>query len=94
MEVRDINLILDFVLIAASIWMVYTVRDVGGIVGRTLNFIVIGTVILGIAHLLATFTGRMDDTFIRKWDGTIHRTVVLSGFLFLVYGFRQLRAMR
>ncbi len=47
MDVGTLNIILDVVLIVASLWMVMTVRGVGGAVGRTLTFIVIGTVILG-----------------------------------------------
>lgn len=84
------NIALDIILIVASIWMVFTVRGVGGVVGRTLTFIVIGTVILGFAHLQATFTA---DIF-GIWNGTIHRVVVLIGFLFLVFGFQQLQKMK
>ncbi len=90
MEPSDWNVVLDIVLIVASLWMVLTVRGVGGIVGRTLTFIVIGAVILGFAHLQATLTA---DTF-GKWNQTIHRVVVLFGFLFLVYGFRQLKSIK
>ncbi len=90
MDVRTANIILDITLILASLWMVYTVRDMGGVVGKTLNWIVTGTVILGVAHLFTTFSG---DIF-NEWNGTIHRMVVLVGFVVLVQGFRQLRAMR
>ena len=86
----EANVILDIVLVLAAIWMVFTVRGIGGVVGRTLSFIVIGAVILGFAHLQATFTG---DIF-GSWNGTVHRVVVLVGFLFLVVGFRQLRVMK
>ncbi len=93
MDYSTVNIILDFVLIAASIWMIFVVRGVGGLVGRTLTFVVIGTVILGAAHLIATF-----GTSVLKLDGGlnnfIHRLVVLGGFLFLVFGFRQISAMK
>ena len=72
------SLIVDIILIAAAIWMVLSVRDLGGVVGRTLNLIVAGTIILGIAHLQATLTGR----FIELGPGVnsfIHRVVVLVG---------------
>ncbi|GAB1422562.1 hypothetical protein MASR2M15_27960 [Anaerolineales bacterium] len=85
-----ISFILDFVLIIASLWMVYTIRGVGGVFGKTLNFIGIGTVILGIAHLQATLTLPLFGA----WNAAIHRVVVLVGFLFLVYGFSQLRALK
>ena len=41
-------------LVAASIWMILAARGVGGIFGKTMNLIVIGAIILGVAHLLAT----------------------------------------
>ncbi|MCA9913214.1 MAG: hypothetical protein KC496_07685 [Anaerolineae bacterium] len=84
------NIVLDIVLILASLWMVQSVRGIGGVVGRTLTFIVIGAVILGIAHLQASFTA---DIF-NEWNSTIHRAVVLVGFIFLVIGFRQLSVMK
>lgn len=90
MDTQTINIILDVVLVLASLWMVYTVRGIGGIVGRTLTFIVIGAVILGAAHLLATFT----TGAFAPYDGSVHRAVVLVGFFFLVVGFQQLRAMK
>ena len=73
-----------------------TVRGVGGAVGRTLTFIVIGTVILGVAHLQATITGNL-DMFVFDgvdYNGTVHRIVVLLGFIVLVFGFRELQAMK
>ena len=88
-----INVILDIVLVVASIWMVITLRGVGGLVGRTLTFIVIGAIILGIAHLLATI-----GTSIFNINGTlnnlIHRIIVLLGFVFLIIGFRQIRELK
>lgn len=90
MEASTANIILDVVLILASLWMVFMIRGIGGVVGRTLTFIVIGAVILGIAHLLATLTAGI----FAPYDGTMHRVVVLVGFIFLAFGFRQLSAMR
>lgn len=93
MDTSTMNVILDFVLVAASIWMIFVVRGIGGLVGRTLTFVVIGAVILGVAHLLATF-----GTSVLKLDGglnnLIHRLVVLAGFVFLVIGFRQIAEMK
>lgn len=88
--VTTINIVLDVILILASIWMVFAIRGIGGIVGQTLTYIVIGAVILGIAHLVATFTGSLFGAY----GGTVHRVVVLVGFVFLAWGFRQLAKMR
>ncbi len=84
------NIILDVILIVAAIWMVLTVRGIGGVVGKTLTYIVIGAVILGLAHFQATLTGDLFGSL----NGTVHRVVVLVGFLVLVLGFRQLQSMK
>ena len=91
-----LNLILDLVLIAASVWMVFVVRGLGGVIGRGLNLITVGAVILGIAHLLATGLTALDQT--NSIDGPtesfIHRLIVLGGFLVLVLGFRRIRQIK
>jgi hypothetical protein len=87
------NVILDVVLVLAAIWMILAARGVGGIFGRTLTLIVVGAIILGIAHLLATF-----GTQVLRWDGAfnnfVHRLIVLAGFVFLVFGFRNLSEIK
>ena len=89
----NINLALDIILIVASIWMIFTVRGIGGVVGRTLSLIVIGAVVLGLAHLMATIFGRL-----ALWDGPtrslVHRAVVLVGFILVVIGFGQVRELK
>ena len=89
-----VNTILDFVLIVAAIWMVIVVRGLGGVIGKGLNWITIGALILGIAHLL--------DTLLRGitlgWDAPTysfaHRIVVLAGFVVLIYGFQKIQAIK
>lgn len=92
MDVSTINIILDIVLVVAGIAMVFLARGLGGAVGRTMTYIVIGALITGFAHLLATLTKNM--FFDGAYDGPIHRLVVLVGFIFLVFGFRQLQSMK
>ncbi len=96
MSLATVNLILDFVLVAASVWMVIVVRGIGGIVGRSLNLIVAGAIVLGIAHLVAELIG--PGQFLNLLDGTtnnfVHRLIVLIGFVLLVAGFRQIRVMK
>jgi hypothetical protein len=87
------NLVLDIILVGASIWMVATVSGLGGIVGRTLSLITIGAVVLGLAHLLATLMHRfmpMESSL----EGFIHRLVVLAGFVLLVIGFGRIRELK
>ncbi len=93
MDVSTINLIFDFVLVAASIWMVIEVRGIGGIIGNSMNRLVLGAIVLGFAHLIATF-----GTSVLKIDGPtnnlIHRVIVLLGFVLLVAGFRKIAEIK
>jgi hypothetical protein len=89
-----VNTVLDIVLIIAAIWMVIVVRGLGGVIGKGLNWITIGALVLGIAHLL--------DTLIRAiglgWDAPTysfaHRIVVLAGFVVLIVGFQQIQRIK
>ncbi|MEZ4671893.1 MAG: hypothetical protein R3E39_28650 [Anaerolineae bacterium] len=94
-SLSTINLIFDFVLVVASVWMVFSIRGIGGLVGRSLNLIVIGAIILGFAHLIATFAGpgRL-NIFDGATNNVVHRIIVLLGFVALALGFRQIRSMR
>ena len=85
-----VNIVLDIILVLAGIAMVWLARGIGGIVGRTLTFIVIGALITGFAHLLASLT----SGWFTPYDGSVHRLVVLIGFIFLMLGFRQLQSMK
>jgi hypothetical protein len=84
-----INFVLDIILIAASAWTVATVRGMGGVIGRGLNLITIGIVILGIAHLLST-TMKYFQLIDATNESIVHRVIVLLGFVVLVLGFRQI----
>jgi hypothetical protein len=87
------NLILDFVLVAAAIWMVIEVRGIGGIIGSSMNRIVIGAIILGVAHLVATFGTNVLD-LAGDVNNFIHRLIVLLGFVLLVAGFRKMAEIK
>lgn len=94
-NVATINLIMDVVLVVASIWMVLVARGIGGLVGRSLTLIVGGALVLGVAHLIATFAGpgRL-ELFDGPTNNFVHRIIVLLGFVLLVFGFRQIRVMK
>ncbi len=82
------NYILDVILILASIWMLMSVRGIGGIMGRTLSLVIAGAIILGVAHLVADA-----GSGLLHLDGAlnnfIHRLIVLLGFVLVALGFRQ-----
>ena len=92
---QTVNTTLDVVLILAAIWMVIVVRGLGGIIGRGLNWITVGALVLGIAHLLDTVMRAVIGT---GWDAATfsfaHRIVVLAGFVVLIIGFQQIRAIK
>lgn len=90
MSAKTLSVILDVILVLAAVWMIVSVRGLGGIVGRTVGFIVVGALITGLAHLFATVSAGWFDAY----DGVIHRIVVLIGFMFLVVGFRELQTMK
>ena len=93
MDFNTLNIILDIVLVLASIWMIVAIRDVGGVFGRTLSLIVVGAIILGIAHILATIGASLLG-IPGPQNNFIHRLLVLAGFVFLVFGFRQLSELK
>ncbi len=89
----NVNFGLDFVLLAAAIWMVLAVRGVGGIVGRTLSLITVGAIVLGLAHLVTTLQHRLFPIE-ASMESFIHRVIVLIGFVLLVFGFQQVRQLK
>lgn len=94
-SLSTLSVILDFILVAASIGMVFIVRGIGGIVGSAMSFIVSGAIVLGIAHLVATFGGA---GYLEIFDGPtnqfVHRLIVLLGFVLLSLGFRRMAEIK
>lgn len=91
MDLKIANYALDVILILASVWMLLSVRGIGGIMGRTLNLIIVGAVILGVAHVLTDVMGQtiLAGTANSALNNFIHRLIVLVGFILLALGFRQ-----
>lgn len=89
-----VNLALDLCLVGASFWMITIVRGFGGIVGRTLNIITIGAVVLGIAHITETIIAYLIPSMPVEIGEFIHRVLVFTGFVMLVMGFRQIRELK
>ena len=86
-----INITLDFVLMFVALWMIVTVRasKLGGVIGSTLNYITVGAVFLGIAHMLETVTFEVLHLDVAMVEG-LHRLIILAGFIGLIFGFRGL----
>lgn len=88
-----LNIVLDFVLVVAALWMIFAARGIGGLVGQTLNYIVIGAIILGVAHLIATFAANILN-WSPEFNNFTHRLIVLAGFVLLAFGFRKIAELK
>lgn len=90
------NIILDFVLLFAAIWMVFIARSsgLGGLVGSALTLISIGAIVLGLAHIVETITFEVIELEDVALGELIHRGIVLLGFIFLILGFNSLGSIR
>lgn len=84
------NHFLDFLLVAAAIWMAVTVAQLrlGGALSSSVNRVVIGAVILGVAHMVETLSLQygMDETA----NELVHRVIILFGFVALIMGVQSL----
>jgi len=94
-SLSTINVVMDIILVLASLWMVWVVRGIGGIVGSSLTLIVSGAIILGFAHLITTLgSAQFLNLFDPVLNNFIHRIIILIGFIVLVFGFRRIRVMK
>ena len=80
---------LDYVLVAVSIWAVFLVRGMGGLIGQAFTLIMWGMIFLGVAHLSQTLTVAFFDLD-SSVVSLLHRLTVLVGFIFLIWGFSKL----
>ena len=85
-----VNHFLDFLLVAAAIWMAVTVAKLrlGGALSSSVNRVVIGAIILGVAHMVETLSLQygMDEHL----NEMIHRVIILLGFSALIMGVQSL----
>ncbi len=90
-SLEGINIIMDLILVALSIWMVFTARtmSVGGAVGKTVNLVVGGAIVLGLAHLIETLLGALSGLTTGQ-NELMHRSIILVGFACLALGMRSL----
>lgn len=88
------SLVLDISLLAASIWMIVVVRGLGGVVGRTLNIITVGAVVLGLAHISESVIFDRVLGWPVDLVEFLHRVMVFVGFVLIVFGFRQIRQLK
>jgi hypothetical protein len=84
------NHFLDFLLVAASIWMAVTVAKLrlGGALSSSVNRVVTGAVILGVAHMVETLS--LQYGVDEHLNELIHRGIILIGFLAMTMGIQSL----
>lgn len=100
MNFEVINIVIDLLLIGTSIWMVFVIRGLGGLVGRAFSMLAWGTIMLGIANItetvlfsLSVFSslGPVQEARVIEF---IHRLQIVLSFIFLVIGFRRISVIR
>jgi hypothetical protein len=86
------NHAMDFLLIAAAVWMAITVVKLrlGGALSSSVNRIVAGAMILGIAHVIETLS--LQHGMEEHLNELVHRVIILAGFLALILGIQSLVA--
>ena len=80
---------MDVVIVIMSLWVLEMLVGYGGIIGGALRTIGIGTVIIGVGQLV--------ETIMSHWFGVnvittefVHRLLLITGFIFIVWGYRSL----
>jgi ABC-type siderophore export system fused ATPase/permease subunit len=83
--------VMDFALVGVSFWMAYSAKQMkmGGAIGKTVNLVVLGAVVLGLAHLIETISTDFLKTP-NEINELIHRGIVMVGFILLTVGLRSL----
>jgi hypothetical protein len=91
MDLGMVSLGFDLLLLAIGVVMAFAASKIPsvGAIGKTVRYVVIGALILGMAHLIET--GLTEVFKINtELNEVIHRVVILLGFGFLYYGIKGL----
>ena len=91
MSIININIILDIIITALSVWIaIVAVKGIGGLVGSAINTIAVAILILCIAFISKALLFRLTDLDSLNQE-LIHRLIVLVGFMFMGYGFQKIQ---
>jgi hypothetical protein len=88
---ESLNFGFDLLLLVIGMVMAYAATKIpsAGAIGKTVRNVVIGAIILGLAHLIETgisFFFKIDT----ETNELIHRAIILLGFAFLYFGIKGL----
>ena len=85
-----VSLALDVLLIVAAVIAYLARPQIGGALAKGLRILLIGVMVLGLAHLIETIMFvvlQINDDL----NEVIHRLLVATGFIFVIWGFAKMR---
>jgi len=85
-----ISLILDVLLVAAAVIAYLARPQIGGALSKGLRILLIGVMILGLAHFIETILFAVLNLS-QEANEVIHRLLVGVGFVFVIWGFLKMR---
>jgi hypothetical protein len=85
-----ISLVLDVLLIAAAVIAYLARPQIGGALAKGLRILLIGVMILGLAHFIETILFAVLNLS-QEANEVIHRLLVGVGFGFVIWGFLKMR---
>ena len=85
-----VSLVLDIALVIAAIAAYWARPRIGGQLAKGLRVLLIGVMILGLAHLVETGLFALFNLELQI-NEILHRLLVVAGFIFVIMGFRTMR---
>lgn len=85
-----ISLILDGLLVVAAVIAYLARPQIGGTLAKGLRILLIGVIVLGLAHFIETMLFAMLHVS-QDMNEVIHRLLVGTGFVFVIWGFIKMR---
>ena len=85
-----VSLILDMLLVVAAVVAYLARPQIGGTLAKGLRVLLIGVMILGFAHLIETLLFALLQVG-QGANEVIHRLLVGTGFIFVIWGFLKMR---
>jgi hypothetical protein len=85
-----VSLVLDVLLIVAAVFAYLARPRIGGALAKGLRILLIGVMILGLAHFIESILLAVFHLDIEV-NEIIHRLLVGTGFVFVIWGFVKMR---
>lgn len=85
--------ILNFALVGVALWILISVKRIGGLAGKALTIMAWGLVLLGVAHLSDTILAEF-QLFPGMIVEVIHRIIVLFAAVLLALGSKKITAVQ